>query len=266
MRTLSRTMRRVNFLPVLATALLGASLTGCAHEVPPRPLPPPDQQAQLPPWFPEAPWNAADKPQRTFYFGKVVFDTAKATIRPESEAVLRELLAHLEANPDISRIRLEGHTDSRAGEEYNQGLSQRRALAVANWLVDHGLDHNRVLAVAFGETRPLDDNGTASGRQENRRTAFFVAEVGGRRFRGQDPTGGGLVLTVLSKAERDALERQGKIPVAKPPEHDPTRDVIHPYPSEEKTEKERADELLGTEEKILNAATGQEEPPADGGE
>jgi len=254
-------MRRVYSLPVLAMVLLGASLSGCAHGVPPRPLPPPEQQAQLPPWFPEQPWNAANKPQRTFYFGKVVFNTAKATIRPESESVLRELLAHLEANPDISRVRLEGHTDARAGEEYNQGLSKRRALAVANWLVDHGLDHNRILAVAFGETRPLDSNATASGRQENRRAAFFVAEVGGRRFRGKDPTGGGLVLTVLSKAERDALARQAEIPDAKPPEHTPTGNVIHPYPSEERTEKERADELLGTDEKILNATTGKEDPP-----
>jgi len=256
-------MRRVFLIPLLATASFGASLSGCAHQVPPRPLPPPEQEAQLPPWFPQAPWNDADKPQRTFYFGKVVFNTAKATIRPESEAVLRELLAHLEANPDISRVRLEGHTDARAGEEYNQGLSERRAIAVANWLVDHGLDHNRLLAVAFGETRPLATNGTPSGRQENRRTSFFIAEVGGRRFRGQDPTGGGMVLTVLSKAERDALARQGEVPTAEPPEHENTRDVIHPYPTEDRTEEQRADDILGSDEKVLNAATGEEEPPED---
>jgi len=107
-------------------------------------------------------------------------------------------------------------------------LSERRAIAVADWLVDHGLDHNRLLAVAFGESRPLAPNDTAAGRQENRRAAFSIAEVGGHRFRGQDPTAGGLVLVVLSKEEREAMKKQGEVPTFTPPPVKIEKDVFKP--------------------------------------
>lgn len=220
---------------MLMVMMAGGALAGCAKEVPARPPPPPEAQPELPPWYPEKPWTERSRDDRTFYFGKIVFDTAKATIRPESEEVLQKLLAYLKENPDISRIRLEGHTDARADEEYNQALSERRAIAVADWLVDHGLDHNRILAVAFGETRPMAPNDTAVGRQENRRTEFHVAEVGGNRFRGQEPTAGGLVLTVLSKDEREALKRQGEVPTYEPPKVVPEKNVFKPYPPAERS-------------------------------
>jgi outer membrane protein OmpA-like peptidoglycan-associated protein len=218
-------------------------LAGCANEVPARPPPPPEAQPELPPWYPEKPWTEKGADDREFYFGKIVFDTDKSTIRAESKAVLDQLLAYLKQNPDISRIRLEGHTDERADEEYNQGLSERRAIAVADWLVDNGLDHNRILAVAFGETRPLAPNESAAGRQENRRTEFHVAEVAGNRFRGQEPTGGGLVLTVLSKEEREALEKQGEVPIYVPPKVVPEKNVFKPYPP---VERPAADESGAT--------------------
>jgi len=204
------------------------ALPGCAERLPPRPVPQQEAQPTLPPWYPEKPWNQKGEDERVFYTGKVVFDTAKATIRPESEEVLRQLLAWLQANPDVSRVRLEGHTDSRASDEYNQKLSERRSIAVADWLVDNGLDHNRLLSVAFGESRPIATNDSAVGRQENRRTSFHVAEVGGRRFKGQDPTSGGLVLTVLSKEEREALKTVGEVPTYEPPPAKPIRDIFEP--------------------------------------
>jgi outer membrane protein OmpA-like peptidoglycan-associated protein len=210
--------------------MCGAATIGCASRVPPRPVPPHEARPQLPPWFPEEPWNARRKPERIFYFGKVLFDTDKSRIRPDAEIVLHKLLAWLQANPDISRVRLEGHTDFRAEEEYNLGLSERRSIAVADWLVDHGLDHNRLLAVCFGETRPIAPNDTAVGMQENRRTEFHVAEVSGNRFRGQDPANGGLVLTVLSKEEREAMARAAQVPVYKPPPFVPEGSIIKPYP------------------------------------
>ncbi|MBW2459623.1 MAG: OmpA family protein, partial [Deltaproteobacteria bacterium] len=182
----------------------------------------------LPPWYPAKPWNQKGQDARVFYTGKIVFTTAKSTIRPESEDVLRQLLAWLQANPDVSRVRLEGHTDERASDEYNQKLAERRSIAVADWLVDNGLDHNRLLSVAFGESRPIATNDSAVGRQENRRTSFHVAEVGGRRFKGQDPSGGGLVLTVLSKEEREALENVGEVPTYEPPPAKPIRDIFEP--------------------------------------
>ena len=213
---------------VVLAAGFAATTAGCANKVPPRPVPNLLATPTKPAWYPEQPWNATTREERVFFTGKVVFDTGKATLRPESEKVLRKLLVWLRVNPDISRLRLEGHTDDRASTESNQALSERRSLAVANWLVDHGLDHNRILAVAFGESRPMASNLTKVGRQENRRTSFDVAEVDGYAFLGRDPTNGGMVLTVLSKAEREAMAKVGKVPVFKWPKVIPEKDVFKP--------------------------------------
>ena len=194
--------------------------------MPPRPVPIPEAKPTLPEWYPEKPWDRGEKAERIYFKGKVVFDTSKHDIRPESSKVLTRLLDYLAANDDISRVRLEGHTDSRSSEEYNQGLSERRAMTVANWLVDRGLDHMRVLAVAFGESRPTAPNDTAAGRQENRRAEFAVAEIGGLRFRGKDPTNGGLVLEVQSKQERERAKQVAKVPEYVPPPFTPTRDIF----------------------------------------
>jgi len=236
--------------------LLAGLLAGCAS-LPPRPVPPAEPQPQLPAWYPESPWNKAGANDRALFHGKVVFHTARATIRPESAAVLRQLLVWLQANPDISRVRLEGHTDSRAGEEYNQGLSERRAIAVADWLVDAGLDHNRILAVAFGEARPLVPNNTSLGRQENRRTSFDPAEIAGRRYEDKDPTNGGLVLTVLSKAEREALKNKGKVPTYTPPPLKLERDVFKPIAPKPKVKGALFKKILGSDEKVIDAETGE---------
>jgi OmpA-OmpF porin, OOP family len=255
--------------------LAGGSLFACSNKVPPRPIPPNEEVAEFPPWFPEEPWNKRTTPEKAYYFGKVVFDTAKPkeinirsdeyynyyyykkSIRPASEKVLIQLLCYLQANPEITRIRLEGHTDSRASDEYNQALSERRAIAVADWLVDHGLDHNRIVAVAFGENRPIATNDNATGMQENRRTEFHVAEISGYWFRGLEPSNGGLVLTVRSRAEREAAARRPKPPVYKSPPVTPERDIWHEYP--------RTDPAI-IKDKILKGEEGDPEAqtPEDG--
>jgi outer membrane protein OmpA-like peptidoglycan-associated protein len=199
---------------LLAALLLAA--TGC-EQIPPRPPPQHEAKPELPPWYPEPPWNGKERPKRVFFTGKVLFDTNKSVIRADAEPVLQKVLAYLKENEDISRVRIEGHCDHRASEEYNQKLSERRAIAVSDWLVDHGLDHNRLLAVGFGELRPIAPNDTAAGMQENRRGAFHVAEVGGFPHRGEDPTNGGLVLVILSKEEREALAKKGEVPKPPPP-------------------------------------------------
>jgi len=220
---------RLTLVSTAALLLFGFSTSACSTAVPPRPVPLAEARRPVPKWFPEKPWNAADASQRVYIKGKVVFHTAKSTIRPEAERILGELLVFLNNNPDVSRIRLEGHTDWRADDEYNNKLAERRAIAVADWLVDHGLDHERILAVAFGESRPLWRNELGkAAMQENRRTAFAVAEVMGNRFRGQDPTNGGLVLYVKSKAEREAEAKLGKVPVAPPEVVKVELDIIKP--------------------------------------
>jgi outer membrane protein OmpA-like peptidoglycan-associated protein len=230
------------FIAIVISAAMASVMGGCAHEVPPRPVPQLERQPELPPWYPEEPWNSKGAQSRVFFEGKILFDTDKSSLRPEGEKVLGQLLEWLQKNPDISRVRLEGHTDSRASEEYNQGLSERRAIAAADWLVDHGLDNDRIIATAFGETRPIAPNDTAAGMQENRRAAFRPAEVAGRRFRGEDPAGGGLVLIVLSKEEREAAKKQGEVPKDERPPFKPEGTIFKEIPAEEQKQPDLLDE------------------------
>lgn len=218
--------------------LLG--LCACSELPPARPVPSNDAKSKPPGWFPQPPWTAAGADGRNFLEGKVVFKTGSAALRPESMRVLQDLLTYLNANPDVTRLRIEGHTDVRAGEDYNQKLSERRALAVADWLVDQGIDSDRLLAVAFGELRPLWPQKTKDALQENRRAEFHVAEVNGNRFQGDDPTNGGLVLYVKSKAEREAERTKAAPPADVIPKVKVELDVIKA--AEPKKERDLLDE------------------------
>lgn len=213
-----RLMRRFrlssSFHSLCVLGLVALSSTACSS-LAARPVPLPEAKRALPTWYPETAWTSEAQSERMFKEGKVVFDTGKATIKSQAEPTLQKLLAYLKANADISAIRIEGHTDARASDDYNNSLSKKRAMAVANWLVDNGLDHSRVLAVAFGESRPLYPNRLGGlAMKENRRAEFHVAEINGNRFRGLDPANGGLVLQVLSKEEREAMKRVGEVPKA----------------------------------------------------
>jgi outer membrane protein OmpA-like peptidoglycan-associated protein len=78
------------------------------------------------------------------------------------------------AHPGL-RITVEGHTDSVGGDDYNMKLSENRASSVRGYLVSQGLDSGNVSAQGFGKTRPVADNSTAAGRQQNRRVELVVA-------------------------------------------------------------------------------------------
>jgi OmpA-OmpF porin, OOP family len=98
----------------------------------------------------------------------IYFDTDKATLKPESEATLNQVLGLLKGKPAL-RLEIGGHTDSQAGDSYNLDLSKRRAQSVVKWLTDKGIAAARLKAEGFGETRPVADNETAAGRALNRR-------------------------------------------------------------------------------------------------
>lgn len=98
----------------------------------------------------------------------IEFDTGKATLRPESEAVLGNVLSLLQAQPDW-KMRIEGNTDSTGTKAGNQALSQKRAAAVVAWLVKNGIPSASLLPVGLGDSKPIADNGTAEGRAKNRR-------------------------------------------------------------------------------------------------
>jgi outer membrane protein OmpA-like peptidoglycan-associated protein len=107
---------------------------------------------------------------------KVYFDTNKASIKKISNNILGQVALVLKANPQIKGVRIEGHTDSQGKADRNKTLSQARAEAVRAWLVKAGLEPARLFAVGFGAEKPIADNRTAKGREENRRVEFIILE------------------------------------------------------------------------------------------
>lgn len=106
----------------------------------------------------------------------IQFQSGAALLTPESLRTLDEIAAEVSAFPYL-RIRIEGHTDSQGAAPSNLRLSQRRVEAVRAYLVEHhGLKAEQFIPVGYGESRPIADNGTAAGRQRNRRVEFNVIE------------------------------------------------------------------------------------------
>jgi OmpA-OmpF porin, OOP family len=100
------------------------------------------------------------------------FDTNSSTIAPQDEELLKSRgVAILEANPDL-RVRIDGHTDARGTDAYNQKLSERRAEAVRKFFVAHGIDPSRLETRGFGESSPAAPNDSPEHMAENRRVEF----------------------------------------------------------------------------------------------
>ena len=96
------------------------------------------------------------------------FETAKATILPDSETVLADVAKMLQQNSDV-KVRIEGHTDNVGSAAANQTLSEKRAQAVVAWLSSHGIEGSRLQAKGWGASKPVGDNATEDGRAKNRR-------------------------------------------------------------------------------------------------
>jgi outer membrane protein OmpA-like peptidoglycan-associated protein len=101
----------------------------------------------------------------------ILFDTGKATLKPASLPTLKKILGLLNEDPTL-RFSIEGHTDNQGGKGINGPLSEKRAAAVMAWLEAKGIDGGRLKVAGFGDTRPIDSNGTAEGRANNRRVEF----------------------------------------------------------------------------------------------
>jgi len=103
----------------------------------------------------------------------VFFDNDKFDLKPESQSELSKLILLLTQNPSLS-ISIEGHTDNNGSDSHNLELSENRAEAVYNYLIENGIEDNRLAFVGYGKTKPLVSNDTDSSRAKNRRTSFRV--------------------------------------------------------------------------------------------
>ncbi|MCA1796490.1 MAG: OmpA family protein [Geobacteraceae bacterium] len=103
----------------------------------------------------------------------LLFDFDSASVKPGGYDELQRVAEVLNAYPQ-TRLQIAGHTDSSGSEQYNQGLSERRAEAVKNILVNYQVVAQRISAIGFGESQPIASNDTAGGRQMNRRVAITI--------------------------------------------------------------------------------------------
>jgi OmpA-OmpF porin, OOP family len=99
---------------------------------------------------------------------KIFFETNSDVLKVASTTELDELVTILRNNEN-ALLTIEGHTDSQGSDEYNMTLSQKRANAVRVYLIDKGIAESRLKAMGFGETTPIADNNTSTGRAKNRR-------------------------------------------------------------------------------------------------
>jgi outer membrane protein OmpA-like peptidoglycan-associated protein len=103
----------------------------------------------------------------------VLFDFDESELKPAAEEKLNHLLTVVNSKPG-SQVSIEGHTDVRGEDAYNQALSERRAGSVRAWLAAHGIDASRITAAGAGESRPLTQGTTEADHQRNRRVEIRI--------------------------------------------------------------------------------------------
>ncbi len=107
--------------------------------------------------------------------GDALFNSGRAELQPGAGGHLQKLVAFLNRYPDRTVV-VEGYTDSVGNDDYNQGLSERRAGAVRTYLIDQGISSIRLTSLGKGASNPVAGNDTASGRQQNRRVEVIISE------------------------------------------------------------------------------------------
>jgi outer membrane protein OmpA-like peptidoglycan-associated protein len=107
----------------------------------------------------------------------IQFEKNQDVIQAESEPILRAVAGILSGHPDLTMVRIEGHTDSQGSAVRNTLLSEKRAQAVRRWLMEKGgIAGARLEARGYGPTQPVAPNKTAAGRSKNRRVEFRIVD------------------------------------------------------------------------------------------
>jgi peptidoglycan-associated lipoprotein len=101
------------------------------------------------------------------------FDFDKSDLTPEAKSILARNARLLDENPELL-IRIEGHADERGTVEYNLALGERRALSTRNYLINYGIDPNRITIISYGKERPLDPRHNEEAWAKNRRAEFII--------------------------------------------------------------------------------------------
>ncbi len=107
---------------------------------------------------------------------RVQFKKNSARLLKLSYPILDQVVVVMEKNRSIRLVEIQGHTDARGSDQRNKQLSQRRADSVRTYLMDKGVDAERLTAKGYGEERPLVDNDSRDNRQQNRRVEFQILE------------------------------------------------------------------------------------------
>jgi OOP family OmpA-OmpF porin len=102
------------------------------------------------------------------------FDFDSAELKPAMKSALHDILNKLKATPGQEKLAIIGHTDSMGADEYNQGLSERRAQSVADYMQTFGVQPADMTVMGKGESMPVADNGTDAGRSKNRRVEIMT--------------------------------------------------------------------------------------------
>ena len=110
-----------------------------------------------------------------FMYEDVYFNKGRYSLNPEAREILQRKAQWLMKNPSLS-VLVEGHTDERGSKEYNFALGDLRAGAVKSFLIRQGIESPRLIAVSYGNERPIDTRKTERDREKNRRVHFVVEE------------------------------------------------------------------------------------------
>ena len=145
-----------------------AGLAGCLPPAAPRPL------------YSELPKPAVEVTATSLVLNQAIFfEFDQDKILPISFAILDEVARTLRQHPELSRVRVEGHTDNVGTPAYNLSLSQRRAQSVASYLIAQGVDGSRLSTRGAGPDQPIASNATPDGRAQNRRVEVTLRPLPG---------------------------------------------------------------------------------------
>lgn len=180
-------MRSKRLFSVVAASMV-AALVGCggttqfavgsmavAGTPPPPPAPPPPPPKPEEP--PQPPPRVELRDNKIEFKEKIQFELNKATIKQESFSLLRDIAEVIKKNPQVKKLSVEGHASADGDAKYNKKLSEDRAKSVVDHLVKtEKVEAARLTSKGWGEEKPIADNTTEAGKEQNRRVEFLVVE------------------------------------------------------------------------------------------